>query len=97
MDRDELISSWDATSRDLSAARALLPSVPVASDDGATLDNFEQFLEHNELALALDELVGIGLANNAPVTFWRLVKSAAANMHLPDQSEIDLQLKKHEV
>jgi hypothetical protein len=97
MDRARLKSSWDTTSKHLTAARALLPLVPIASDDGATLENFEQFLEHNELGLALDELAGVGLKNGASVAFWKLLKLAAENMHLPDQDEIDRELRKHEV
>ena len=67
--------------------------MPIASDDGATLENFEQFLEHNELALALDELTGLGLKNGAPVEFWKLLKLAAKRMQLADQTEINAQLR----
>ena len=87
-DRAKLHASWDATARDLAAARALLPAV-ASGGDGATVESFERFLERNELALALDELAGVGMANNAPVAFWKLLKSAAVRMSLPDQTEID--------
>ena len=91
-DRANLHASWDATTRDLTAARRLLPKEPLSSDDGATLENFEQFLKHNELALALDEIIGLGAKNSAPLQFWQLLKLAADRMSA-DQTEIDRHLR----
>ena len=59
----DLQQSWDITRRHLERARQFLPpSSKEAAEDGS-LTTFEDFLSHNELGLAFDELEMIGTDN----------------------------------
>jgi hypothetical protein len=49
-----------------------------------TLAQYQDYLEHNELELALDELADVGVANSPPVEFWRKLCQAAENMELTE-------------
>jgi hypothetical protein len=82
MSRTELEESWAVTAQHLGAARALLSANPAPGPDGGTLARYQDFLEHNELELALDELADVGLANSPPADFWRNLCRAAENMGL---------------
>src|SRR5450432_2154299 len=89
MERAELEMSWATSGAHLRAARELLPELPVAGVDGASVDGFEECMRHNELELALDELEDLGLANAPQPQFWSELALAAANMELTDRA-IDL-------
>ncbi|HVS34468.1 MAG TPA: hypothetical protein VMS17_02735 [Gemmataceae bacterium] len=73
---------WQAVRRDFDQARALLPSVP-AEDDGSVA-RLDEWLDHNELELALDELEALGEDNAAPPDFWHALASAAERMSLAE-------------
>jgi hypothetical protein len=82
MARAELEQSWAVTVQLLEAARALLPGDPAAGPDGGTLMGYQEYLGHNELELALDELADVGAGNSAPAEFWSKLGRAAENMGL---------------
>jgi hypothetical protein len=50
--------------------------------DGGSLAQYEEWLDHNELELALDELADLGWANRSPQEFWECLGQAAGNMGL---------------
>jgi hypothetical protein len=76
----ELIQSWARTEALLREARAALPDA-VAVTLRKDLEQFEEFLEHNELGLALDYLQGIvEEANCATPSLTRPLRMAAENM-----------------
>lgn len=58
MASSELIQSWAKTEALLREARAALPA-EVAVAFQRDLEHFDEFLAHNELGLALDQLQGI--------------------------------------
>ncbi|WBB60984.1 MafI family immunity protein [Streptomyces sp. WMMC500] len=74
---DALRSGWDRTRGHLDAARVCLTSVP-----GIDLSAALEFLEHNELGLAFDCLVGLGDGHDLPLGFWRHLDRAAREMQL---------------
>lgn len=68
---------WDVAKRQLGTARDALTN----PDDNA-LVLYEDFLDHNELGLALDALVDVAHAQRAPDLVWRSLAGAAETMHL---------------
>ena len=85
-EREDLERSWATTGKHLRAARNLLPEVPIAGVDGASVAGFDECVRHNELELALDELEDLGLTNTPPAEFWRELAMAAENMELSDRA-----------
>ena len=80
----DLQHSWKITQGHLEAAYTQLLA-PIKEDVAvATVENFQEWLTHNELELALDELEGLGQLNNATAVFWRELLAAAQNMSLQD-------------
>ena len=75
-EQQRLRESWARTSEYLRSARALLPP------KGA--GQFEEYLAHNELELALDELEAAG--EGRPAEFWRHLLAAAENMGLAEHA-----------
>ena len=82
-----LPESWEITRRHLERARHLLPHSLREDSEGGSLTAFEEFLSHNEMELAFDELEMIGVGNHCPSAFWREMLSAAESMQLFDQAE----------
>ena len=87
MQRRDLERSWSITRSHFSTALSYLPPEPVGGDEGWSLPRYQEWLEHNELELALDELAGLGEANMAPKAFWQELIAAANNMGLKDRAE----------
>jgi hypothetical protein len=90
-----LSANWDEVRKLLREARDSLapggsnqiPSpVPVGPLTG-TLDEFEEFLEHNELELAWDTLAAVADRASAPAAFWRRLARAAGLMGLLDKED----------
>ena len=81
----------------LDRAIGLLPANPVEGDEGGfRVDRFREWMEHNELELALDELEGLGIDNVVPREFWAELRGAAREMGLGDHIErIDQKLAEH--
>jgi hypothetical protein len=84
----DLHRSWAQTSEHLKAAQALLPPITLEDPEIGTLARFNEWLDHNELELALDELVGLGELNQAEIPYWQRLVAAAENMGLTRQSRI---------
>jgi hypothetical protein len=80
----KLVKSWKITETLLERARRALP---VGHEQGyaALLTQYREFLEHNELGLALDILEEMGHLVSAPGGFWRDLERAAENMDLADR------------
>jgi hypothetical protein len=76
----ELHHLWAAVRRDFDLARTLLPN-PLAEKEGSAA-RLANWLDHNELELALDELMALGEENAAPKAYWDYLRSAAERMGL---------------
>ena len=69
---------WEAISKELRAAFALLPTSVVESDNGFRKSDFLSFIEANELLLAMEELDGVIEDNPNPgAEFWEHLLNAA--------------------
>ncbi|MFJ8098748.1 MafI family immunity protein [Streptomyces griseofuscus] len=77
LDHEALQTSWNRTRGHLDAARVHLMGLPNI-DLSMTLE----FLEHNELGLALDCLVDLGDDLDLPLPFWQHLDRAAREMRL---------------
>ena len=86
MDRKDLEKSWRKTKRLLEAAREQLPKDVAASEEGWSIQQYEEWVAHNELELAFDELEGLGNENNCGRGFWLQLHAAAENMGLLDKA-----------
>lgn len=82
MDSGDLSASWEITRVHLAAARSLLPPTLF---QGPPLLEVAEFLDHNELELAMDELALLSDQFPAPPAFWEALRAAAANMGLADR------------
>ena len=77
-----LKESWKITEQHLEAARALLPSplIECPEAEWGSLKQFEEYLAANELEMAMDQLEGMGEANDCTAEFWQELVAAAENM-----------------
>lgn len=82
----ELRKLWKEVVELLNEARNLFDN-PQTGEDGYSEERFREYLEHNELGLALSELEGIPLYNETPREFWQLILRAANRMQLKDKIE----------
>ena len=80
--REQLNQSWERTRSHLGRATALLPPDAAQSDSAGRIDRYFEYLGHNELQLALDELEGIGENNEVSNEYWLELRSAAQEMGL---------------
>jgi hypothetical protein len=86
----DLRAHWAEVCKLLRAARAWLPLVRESVQTSAvppgelveTPDDFEEFLEHNELELAWDTLASLADRYSAPSECWRLLAHSAGLMGL---------------
>jgi len=76
----ELRRLWASVVHDFDRARALLP-IPPAESEGS-VGRLTEWLDHNELELALDELEALGNDNNVAAAYWQALASAAERMGL---------------
>lgn len=82
-----LQDSWAVTRFHLEKACALLSlSLPVHTENGC-LDIYQEWLSHNELEMALDELEALGHLNSCSSEFWEELRIAAENMNLTEHAE----------
>ena len=77
-----LHASWKRTAAHLNDARRELPADPVTGEEGGTLSMFQEYLDVNELELALDELEGLATSNPTTTHFWYSLRAAASEMGL---------------
>jgi hypothetical protein len=104
----KLIKQWRSARSCLEHAQQQLPS-PVRENSGeipeyelATLAAYREFLDYNELELALDQLEGLGELNECPSSSWHNLEKAALVMGLNERAatlhrrlEIALGTKSH--
>ncbi len=84
--RKELEASWSRTRAHLENAFAQLPASPVDAEEGGSAQQFGEWLDHNELELALDELEMLGEVNGVGRTFREFLLQAATEMNLNDHA-----------
>ena len=82
----DLHQHWAETERQLRAARAELPAVPRQEPSLGTDDQYQGYLDANELQLALEELEGLGEQNDALPAFWNMLRTAAERMGLREHA-----------
>ena len=80
MSTPELRASWATSLRHLAASRFYLAHTLPSAEAAQCWSDAEDYLHHNELGLALDCLVALGEACDAPPEFWRELLLAASNM-----------------
>ena len=85
--RTELIELWGKIEARLEAAASFLPSPARDGDEGGTIENYREWLDHNELGLALEELQMLGEANTVPDIFWVELETAASLMGLEEEAK----------
>ena len=78
----KLRKSWQTTEGYLDKAFKLLPSTVINNPEGGSVSEYKKYLLHNELELALDELEGLGEANDFPEEYWQQLFNAAKEMGL---------------
>ncbi len=84
--RKELEASWSRTRAHLENAFAQLPASPVDGEEGGSAQEYREWLDYNELELALDELEMLGEVNGVERTFWEFLLQAATEMDLNDHA-----------
>ena len=82
VDRD-LQRSWQVTTQHLETAKQRLG----ARLSAESLLPYEDFLSHNELELAFDELESIGCTVDCEHGFWAELLAAAENMSLQEHAD----------
>jgi hypothetical protein len=92
MTQGELWKRWQVTKSHLRFAAQLLPD-PLTQNDGGdstkeigSLDAYNEYLEHNELELALDQLEGLGELNTVAPAYWKNLANAAETMGLHERA-----------
>ena len=87
MSEVELVKRGKIIETLLERARRALPDLPArhAREQAALLARYREFLQHNELELALDVLERLGHLVGARGGFWRDLERAAENMGLVDR------------
>ena len=80
--RAELEIIWSKVEGHLESAARLLPDPVRTGDEGGTIEGYRDFLAHNELELAFDELEALGDANQVTAAYWEDLTSAAGLMGL---------------
>ncbi len=82
MTRAELEVLWAKVRTRFDAAVRLLPNPVLPREDGGSLEAYQDWLSHNELELALDELDILGESNPVPRQYWLELAAAAELMKL---------------
>ena len=85
-ERKELEASWARTRTFLESAFAQLSASPTDGGEWAAASRYREWLDHNELELALDELEMLGNEDCAGAPFWRCLLQAATEMGLTEHT-----------
>lgn len=85
MSSDELRRSWNITREHLAQARRELR--PQEGASRPLVRDFEEYLEHNELELAMEALAQSGEVGSPTAEFWRALSRAAFEMGLRDRGD----------
>jgi hypothetical protein len=78
---DRLVQSWERTRGHLSRAWAELPS-----GHSSDLDYYYEFLDHNELGLAMEVLAEVGVKRGCSGAVWLALSDAATEMKMQQES-----------
>ena len=83
-----LLKKWKTIEALLAASRKHLALAAAGQGDrlGAELRRFEDYMQHNELELALEELVAVGAEYRCRGDFWRELERAAIVMELHERA-----------
>lgn len=84
--RKELEASWARTRTHLENAFGQLPPLAEDGEEGGSVQLYREWLDHNELGLALDELEMLGEVNCVSTAFWGYLLEAAKEMKLSDRA-----------
>ena len=84
--RAELEVLWANVRVHLESAAAILPQPKRSGDEGGSIAGYREFLGHNELELAFDELDLLGQANDVPAAYWQQLAAAADLMDLENRA-----------
>lgn len=84
---EKLLESWRITEGFLEQAIALLPGDAVLECEDGTLEGCRDWLRHNELGLAFEDLDALGRVNAVPREYWMALRDAAENMGLSESVE----------
>lgn len=82
MANDELRRLWASIRHDFESARKLLPRTP--NERQGSVARLDEWLDHNELELALYELERLGEDNAVAPEYWQALSSAADRMDMPE-------------
>ena len=82
LDMTSLEESWKVTIKHLKDGRKLLPDEMFLEEAKVFDKEFTEYIEHNELELAMNSLDDLGLLLNASSMFWHHLELAATNMRL---------------
>jgi hypothetical protein len=82
LERQRLRRSWSITRWHLDSATEFLPDAWLDAAERGPMAQYYEWIYHNELELALDELERLGDENGATTAFWRELLVAAENMGL---------------
>jgi hypothetical protein len=82
----DLHQHWATVEERLRAARRILPVQLIEELAEGSAERFLEWLDANELELALDELAGLGELNTAPAPFWAELYAAAQQMGLVEHA-----------
>ncbi len=83
----DLEASWATTTFHLTKSRSLLPKDLYFEEAVEAEKDFNEYIEHNELGLALDAADQMGILSNAPNEFWQELEMAARNMGLIEEAK----------
>ena len=81
---DDFTASWARTRRHLADARATLPPSATVDEFAA----FDEYMTHNELGLALDELAHSAEPSDAATAFWEALRAAVEEMALTEEDDV---------
>ena len=77
-----LEARWNVTRALLSEAQNSLAALHTDADYQSLFALYREFIDHNELGLALDSLVNIARESSCPETTWKLLSAAADSMDI---------------
>ena len=77
----DLMRRWEQIRAHLAVARSCRPLLAPAEDRSV-----QEWLDNNELGLALDDLEFFGGQVHRPAEFWEALASAADLMEMPDRA-----------
>lgn len=80
---EQLMSVWRRATAHLDRARAFLTD---PGDDALGL--FDEFRDHNELGLALDQMADVAETQRAPRAVWKELSAAAVVMRLGETDAV---------